>query len=76
MNIKTNHERLWLSLITGGFATLALVVTFVPELLNQRIGEGPATWALLVSVVYLVFVIGVMGMAIRPFARPDDEADQ
>lgn len=76
MKNKTIHGRLYLSLIAGGFAALALVVTFVPELLNQRIGQGPATWALLVSAVYLVFVIGVMGLAIRPFARPDKKADR
>lgn len=76
MNIKTNLGWLCLSLITGGFAALALGATFAPELLNQRIAEGPATWALLASAGYLVFVIGVMGLAIRPFARSDEKADR
>ena len=76
MNNKTNHGWLWLGLIAGGFAALALAATFVPEILDQRIAEGPATWALLASAGYLGFVIGVMGLAIRPFARSDDKADR
>ena len=76
MNNKTNHGWLCLSLITGGFAALALGATFAPEILNQRIADGPATWALLASTVYLVFVIGVMALAIRPFAPSDEKADR
>lgn len=76
MNNKTKHGRLCLSLIAGGFTALALGATFVPEILNQRIAEGPATWALLASALYLVFVIGVMGLAIRPFARSAEKADR
>lgn len=76
MNNKTNHGWLWLWLIVGGFAALALAATFVPEILNQRIAEGPATWALLTSAVYLGLVIAVMGLVIRPFARSDEKADR
>jgi len=72
---KTDYSWLWLSLITGGFVVLALGATFAPEILNRTFGQGPATWGLLASAFYLVFVIAVMGLAIRPFSRSDKRPD-
>lgn len=74
MHNEIKHVWLWLSLIAGSFVALALGVTFVPEVLNQPLGDGPATWGLLASAAYLVFVIGLMGLAIRPFARSQKKA--
>lgn len=64
MNKKTNHKWLWLLLIAGSFIALALAVTFLPETLNRPIGQGPATWALVASVTYLVLNVSVMALAI------------
>ncbi len=66
---------LWLSLIAGAFLALALGATFLPEMFNRPIGQGPATWGLFASTAYLVFVIAVMSLAIRPFKRVDRETD-
>ena len=76
MNKHVDRGWLWLALIAGGFVALALGATFAPLALNQPVAEGPATWGLVASALYLVFVIGIMGLATRPFAGDDDEPDR
>ena len=76
MTHRKKSGRLFLTLIVGSFVVLALIATFAPELLNQRIAGGPATWGLVANTSFIVFVIGIMGWAIRPFARPDKETDR
>ena len=76
MNQNTNHKWLWLALIAGGFITLALAATFVPDLLNQHIGQGPATWGLVAIVIYLIFVISVMALVVSPFGKSAHEENQ
>ncbi len=76
MSNKINHGWLWLTLIAISFAALALGATFMRETLNQRVAQGPATWGLVAGAGYLVFVIVVMGLAVRPFARHDEKQDR
>jgi len=76
MNQNTNHKWFWLVLIAGGFVALALAATFVPEVLNRPVGQGPATWGLVASVVYLVFNVVVMAMAIFPFGHSAREENR
>ena len=76
MNKHPNRDWFWLALIAGGFAALALGATFAPQILNQPIANGPATWGLVASALYLVFVMVVMGLATRPFGSSEQEADQ
>ncbi len=76
MTHKNKPGWLWLTLIIGGFIALALGATFAPEILNQRIAEGPATWGLVANAAYIVFIIGIMGRAIRPFSRSENGTDR
>lgn len=76
MTRKINPGWLWLTLIAGGFTALTLGATFAPGILNQRIGDGPATWGLAASAFYIVFVIGTIGLAIRPFSRSEPGSDR
>ncbi len=75
MHQNTSRKWFWLMLIASGYIVLALVATFKPELLNQTIGPGPATWGLVASVAYLVFIVSIMAIAIfssRPSAREEN----
>jgi hypothetical protein len=76
MTHKKKPGWLWLTLIVGGFTALALGATFAPGILNQRIAEGPATWGLVANALFIVFIIGIMGLAIRPFSRSDNRTDR
>ncbi len=76
MTHKNRPGWLWLTLIIGGFIALALGATFAPWILNQRIAEGPATWGLVANAAYIVFIIGIMGRAIRPFSRSEKGTDR
>jgi len=76
MDSKISHGWIWLTLIAISFVALALGATFMRELLNQPVAQGPATWGLVASAGYIVFVIVVMGIAIRPFANLDEKKDK
>lgn len=76
MQQNTHYKWRWLALIAGGFISLALAATFAPGVLNQRIGQGPATWGLAVIIAYLVFVITIMALVISPFGKSSNEENQ
>jgi len=76
MSSHSNRAWLWLTLISVSFAALALGATFMSGLLNQHIAQSPVTWGLVASAGYIVFVVVVMALAIRPFAQHDEMKDR